>query len=157
MPDCAAIGAYREAYEEMEQYLREAEEGQNEARDARVRMLQAAFDSEEARKSSQLYREMALRDPLTALYNRRYVDQQLPLQLQSGDHRVVSVAFIDLDHFKCVNDTLSHDTGDEVLRRIARLLEEAAEGVGFAARMGGEEFLLVLPVDLDEALAGIED
>jgi diguanylate cyclase (GGDEF)-like protein len=153
----AAAGDYREAYEQMEQYLREAEEGQNEARDARVRMLQAAFDSEEARKSSQLYREMALRDPLTALYNRRYVDQQLPVLLQSGDHAVVAVAFVDLDHFKRINDTLSHDTGDEVLRRIARLLEQAAEGLGFAARMGGEEFLLVLPgLDLDEALAAVE-
>jgi diguanylate cyclase (GGDEF)-like protein len=83
---------------------------------------------------------------LTGLYNRRYVDDRLPGMLERArdEGAWLSVALADLDHFKLVNDSLSHDVGDEVLRQLATLLQSAAED-GFAARMGGEEFLLVLP------------
>ena len=64
----------------------------------------------------------------------------------------LSVAIVDLDHFKRVNDTLSHGTGDTVLQHIALLLTEAATDSAIAARMGGEEFLLIFPgVDAAEA------
>ena len=93
------------------------------------------------------FREMSLRDPLTGLYNRRYVDDRVPSLLsRSRTHATyLSVAILDLDHFKAVNDQLSHDTGDEVLRRLAPLLQSGAADDAFAARLGGEEFLVVLP------------
>jgi len=56
-----------------------------------------------------------------------------------------SVALIDLDHFKRINDTLSHEVGDDVLRQVGSLLVGAVPAPGIAARLGGEEFVLVLP------------
>jgi diguanylate cyclase (GGDEF)-like protein len=106
------------------------------------------YETTEARRQTRRYRELSLRDPLTGLYNRRYVDEQLPRLLQRGpDAPEVTVALLDLDYFKLVNDTCSHEIGDEVLRTVAEILQdaEAAHADGsFAARMGGEEFLLVL-------------
>jgi diguanylate cyclase (GGDEF)-like protein len=110
-------------------------------------VTQAVFEATEARRVSEHFREMAHRDALTGLYNRRYVDERLPALLGEASVRrtPISVALVDLDHFKRVNDTLSHSTGDTVLQHIAQLLAEAATGPGIAARMGGEEFLLILP------------
>jgi diguanylate cyclase (GGDEF)-like protein len=142
----AAQGRYRRAFEQHRQFHQASNALYNAERDARARTLQAVFETEEALQSSRRFREMSLRDPLTGLYNRRYVDDRLPGLLgRSRDDRTwLSLALADLDHFKLVNDTLSHDVGDEVLRQLATLLQTAATD-GFAARMGGEEFLLVLP------------
>ncbi len=153
----AAGGDYRAAYDEHVTYTCEALAQQSEQRDARARTLQAMYETTEARRQSRRYRELSLRDPLTALYNRRHVDEQLPTLLVRGavEGELVTVALLDLDHFKRVNDTFSHEVGDEVLRRVARLLEGAVSTVddgSFAARMGGEEFLLVF-VGEDEAAA----
>jgi two-component system cell cycle response regulator len=90
---------------------------------------------------------MAHRDALTGLHNRRFVNERLPVLLgEAAAHGTpLSVALVDLDHFKRVNDTLSHATGDEVLQSIGELLQQATTGSEVAARMGGEEFLLILP------------
>jgi diguanylate cyclase (GGDEF)-like protein len=142
----AAQGHYRRAFEQHCQFHDASQALYNAERDARARTLQAVFETEEALQSSRRFREMSLRDPLTGLYNRRYVDDRVPGLLgRSRDEGTwLSIALADLDHFKRVNDTLSHEVGDEVLRQLATLLQTAA-GDGFAARMGGEEFLLVLP------------
>ncbi|MEU2349673.1 diguanylate cyclase [Modestobacter sp. NPDC049651] len=145
----AATGDFRSAYEEHKAYAREAMQLQSDERDARARTLQAVYEATEARRQSRRYRELSLRDPLTGLYNRRFVDEELPrlLAASAGGRATATVALLDLDHFKRVNDTCSHDVGDEVLRAVARLVDDASaagpEG-SFAARMGGEEFLLVL-------------
>ncbi|HEV7965050.1 MAG TPA: GGDEF domain-containing protein, partial [Actinoplanes sp.] len=99
------------------------------------------------RRISDHFREMAHRDALTGLYNRRFVDERLPALLGEALARgtPISVAIVDLDHFKRINDTLSHSTGDTVLQHIAQLLAEAAAGPDLVARMGGEEFLLAFP------------
>lgn len=140
-------GRFAEAYVEHRAFFAEFQRHHSAARDARAKTLQAVFDAEQARRSSEHYQEMSLRDPLTGPYNRRFVDNRLPtlLELAAEQQSALSVAFIDLDHFKRVNDTLSHDVGDQVLRQFAELLTRAAGPDGFAARMGGEEFLLVLP------------
>jgi len=142
----AAQGRYRRAFEQHREFHDASNALYNAERDARARTLQAVFETEEALQSSRRFREMSLRDPLTGLYNRRYVDDRLPGMLERArdEGTWLSVALADLDHFKRVNDTLSHDVGDEVLRQLATLLQSGAED-GFAARMGGEEFLLVLP------------
>jgi diguanylate cyclase (GGDEF)-like protein len=96
---------------------------------------------------------------LTGLYNRRYVDERLPALLGEAATRRTpfSLAIVDLDHFKRINDTLSHSAGDTVLQHIGQLLSEAAIGRAIAARLGGEEFLLILPgSDATEAQARCE-
>ena len=161
----AAGQDYRAAFDEHKLYSQEALDLQCAQRDARARALQAMYETTEARRQSRRYRELSLRDPLTGLYNRRYVDEQLPRLL--GDDpgglsgQAVAVALLDLDHFKRVNDTFSHEVGDQVLRVVGEMLQRTGTVPGsggpgsFAARMGGEEFLLVL-VGADPHLAARE-
>ncbi|GLW32508.1 GGDEF domain-containing protein [Actinoplanes regularis] len=150
----AATGRFAEAYEEHRVFHTETTALLSAQRDARARALQAVFEANEARRSSEHFREMAHRDALTGLYNRRHVNERVPAMLLDAVNRggPISLAIIDLDHFKRVNDTLSHAAGDTVLQHVAALLEEATPETALAARMGGEEFLLVLPgVGAEEA------
>jgi two-component system cell cycle response regulator len=147
----AAHGHFRAAYEEHKLYSDELMKLRSAERETRARALQAMYETTEARRQTRRYRELSLRDPLTGLYNRRYVDEELPRLLDrgAGEGGTVTVALLDLDHFKRVNDTRSHEVGDRVLCAVAELLREAGSSAGagdgsFAARMGGEEFLLVL-------------
>jgi diguanylate cyclase (GGDEF)-like protein len=115
-------------------------------REAQARTRQAMFETTEARQEAARFREQARRDPLTGLHNRRYLDEQLPTLIEAGGE--LTVAIVDLDHFKRINDRLSHDVGDQVLVLVAKVLETELAVVspdGFVARMGGEEFLMVLP------------
>ncbi|MEM7084514.1 MAG: diguanylate cyclase, partial [Pseudomonadota bacterium] len=88
-----------------------------------------------------------LTDVLTGWHNRRYVDARLPeefaLAARNGQH--VSFLLFDLDHFKQVNDEHGHETGDNVLREVARRVQKEIRLSDVAARWGGEEFLVVLP------------
>ncbi|MET8153120.1 diguanylate cyclase [Actinoplanes sp. NPDC049668] len=95
-------------------------------------------------------REQAHHDPLTGLYNRRYADERVPALIEQAraGGMPLTVALVDLDHFKRVNDTLSHPVGDQVLATTAAILRNGTAQItdtGFVARMGGEEFLIVLP------------
>jgi diguanylate cyclase (GGDEF)-like protein len=137
----ATLGEYREAYEAMVAYHEEWERLRTEQGEAMASVLQTLFDVEQTRRDSERYQELAERDALTGLWNRRYLERRLGTLFE--DAAAFGVGLVDLDHFKNVNDTFSHDTGDEVLRRTARLLERP--GDGFAARLGGEEFIVVLP------------
>jgi two-component system cell cycle response regulator len=154
----AARGAYREAFETYREFHRADVEMRALERDSRARTLNAIFEATEARRSSDYFRELSGRDPLTDLHNRRHMDSQLNelVERVRADGTVVTVGLVDLDHFKRINDTQSHAVGDQVLREVAVLLQEAVADVenGLAARMGGEEFLLLLP-GLDRR-AGVE-
>jgi len=92
-------------------------------------------------------REQATRDPLTGLYNRRYLEESLGRELISAERHgyPVSVIMGDLDHFKLINDVYGHLGGDEVLRTFGDLLKRQVRGSDIYCRYGGEEFLLVLP------------
>ncbi|WP_300012165.1 GGDEF domain-containing protein [Pseudonocardia sp.] len=101
-------------------------------------------------------REHARRDSLTSSYNRRYLDERL-LALLDPPFRAgalgVSVAIVDADHFKQVNDTYGHLFGDRVLQRLVTLLDADLPDGAFCARYGGEEFAIVLPDrDLETAV-----
>jgi len=90
--------------------------------------------------------EQAAHDPLTGLYNRRYLNETLPRELQRAIRakRSLCVAMLDLDFFKKVNDTYGHEAGDEVLKFVAEQLKINLRAGDLACRYGGEEFLLVL-------------
>lgn len=156
-----ARGSYREAFETYRDYHLADVEMRAMERDSRARTLNAIFEATEARRSSDYFRELSGRDPLTGLHNRRHLDEQLnDLLVQvKGGSVVLTIGLVDLDHFKRINDTLSHAVGDEVLRQVAALLHSAVDDVenGLAARMGGEEFLLLFPgVDRREGVERLE-
>ena len=97
-------------------------------------------------------RHVARHDALTGLLNRGTMEESLNAEwLRYLRHRTpLSVAFVDVDHFKRINDTGGHEAGDQVLRQIAALLGRHARGTDRVARWGGEEFLLLMP-DTDAA------
>ncbi|WP_412752157.1 diguanylate cyclase [Krasilnikovia sp. M28-CT-15] len=142
----AARGDFAAAYA-AQQAFRTASDGlRSPSREAQVLARHGEFETAEARTAAERFREEARRDPLTGLHNRRYVDEVLPALIATDPG--TAVAITDIDHFKRINDELSHDTGDQVLVQVAKLLENGLAMVapdGFVARLGGEEFLLVLP------------
>ncbi|NJC70097.1 GGDEF domain-containing protein [Planosporangium thailandense] len=148
----AERGEYRAAYEAMAACYEAWQQLRSEQSDVAAWTLHTLFDIERAQQQSRQYQELAERDSLTGLWNRRRLDQHLPQLIDeahasgpAGSPAALSVALIDVDHFKRINDRYSHDVGDAVLHAIARLLDQTMDGDGFAARLGGEEFLLVLP------------
>ena len=97
---------------------------------------------------------LSVRDPLTGLFNRRYLEETMSREVPRAVRlrQPMAVAVLDLDHFKRLNDTYGHDAGDFVLMRFAELLRNATRGSDIACRFGGEEFGLILPgVDLGTA------
>lgn len=92
-------------------------------------------------------KEQAIRDGLTGLFNRRYLDEVLPRELSRASHEgsVLSVVMVDIDHFKETNDRRGHREGDRLLALLGMLLRERSRPSDIACRYGGEEFLLILP------------
>jgi diguanylate cyclase (GGDEF)-like protein len=145
----AASGRFELAFAEHKRFHNAAMELHSLEREARARTLQVLFETSEARRDSAHYRELSVHDALTGLPNRRFIDDHLSrlclAVAESGDP--LTVALVDLDHFKQVNDSLSHATGDRVLCQVAEILDAQVSAVdgGIAARLGGEEFVLILP------------
>lgn len=92
-------------------------------------------------------KEYAEKDPLTSLFNRRYFEEQLSkdisLALQKGTY--LSLLYIDIDNFKDINDAYGHPTGDQVLKQLALQIAAAGRSSDTAARIGGDEFAMLLP------------
>lgn len=112
-------------------------------------------------KLRETLKNQSVRDTLTGLYNRRYIEECLERELQRCVRNKTSLAVImlDIDHFKRFNDTHGHGAGDAVITAISSVLNEAIRsGSDIASRYGGEEFLLTLPeISLKDAMARAED
>jgi diguanylate cyclase (GGDEF)-like protein/PAS domain S-box-containing protein len=99
--------------------------------------------------------EKAFQDTLTGLPNRRYLDRYLVAKLDEASryHWQFGLIFLDIDHFKSINDTYGHDVGDEALRMLARTLTNSSRSFDIVGRWGGEEFVIaVVNVDRDKLL-----
>ncbi|PJN94777.1 PleD family two-component system response regulator, partial [Amaricoccus sp. HAR-UPW-R2A-40] len=98
--------------------------------------------------------KMAVIDPLTGIYNRRYAAQHLLRVMERARETegVFAVMMMDLDKFKSINDRFGHDAGDAVLKEFSRRLQENIRGVDLVARFGGEEFFVAMP-DIDHGAA----
>jgi GGDEF domain-containing protein len=209
----AAAGQFEEAFATFKLYHERAVRISSSQREAAARTRQALFETAEARQEALRYWRQARTDELTRLPNRRFVDEELPSRLnQVAAGKSLVVAIVDADHFKNVNDTLSHEVGDRAIAELAGVFQAAiaapngpatiatdyelraiyglevvgrenadpvSAGAGerpggiliasdavavalrsnswFAARLGGEEFLVVLPgLDLPAAIDLLE-
>jgi diguanylate cyclase (GGDEF)-like protein len=112
-----------------------------------VPVLDRAYDFEEAIRRQDEMRQLAETDPLTGLFNRRAFRERLDRELARAGraNTVVSCLMLDIDHFKALNDTYGHDLGDRVLVQLADLLRREQRAMDVLARLGGEEFVVLLP------------
>lgn len=98
-------------------------------------------------KAQEQILNLVVTDPLTGLRNRRFFEQAVDMEIKRCQryHRSCSLIMADLDHFKRVNDNYGHDAGDEVLKHVANLLRDNVRTLDIVARIGGEEFAILLP------------
>ena len=144
---------------ELQEKTRELEELNNDLRVQRLRELKesnAALEIEiiERRQAERRASELATRDVLTGLFNRRSLIDRTENAINRAARRKESMAilFLDLDKFKAVNDTFGHDVGDELLCLVASRIKSAVRESDVVARIGGDEFIVLL-----EGLSGRED
>ncbi len=110
---------------------------------------------ERAKQEAQELQKLVITDELTRLYNRRFLDEYLRVQMPLAERRGGGLAFValDIDHFKRINDTYGHEAGDRVLAGIAAQLRQASRSSDLPVRLGGEEFLVVIAEhDIDSAM-----
>jgi diguanylate cyclase (GGDEF)-like protein/PAS domain S-box-containing protein len=124
------IGQRRQVEESLRQ-ANQALQGQL----AEIEMLQASL------------REQAIRDPLTGLCNRRFLEESLPRELArcARENLPISIALVDVDHFKLINDGYGHQAGDAVLQALAEMIRAETRATDIFCRYGGDEFVVVLP------------
>ncbi len=124
---------------------------------ARVRtQIRKKRYTERLRDDVQMSIEMAITDPLTGLYNRRYMENHLTALVEQAASRgkPLTALVLDVDYFKAINDTHGHDAGDDVLREFATRIRKSIRGIDLACRFGGEEFVIIMP-ETDMAIATI--
>ena len=162
----AALHRWEEAYRQMVRYVAAYEETRSIEGDRVVAESTAAVAVREERARAAYFEQLSLTDALTGLPNRRQAERWLAEHAKTDRHQDASagdelcLAIADLDHFKCINDTCSHDAGDLVLQRFGSVLRECVNASArpdaapmLAARLGGEEFLLAWSgIDLSTAL-----
>ena len=120
---------------------------------------QVALSLANIRLKETLHRQ-AIHDPLTGLYNRRYLEDTLERELRRAVRKgsPVGILMLDLDHFKEYNDTHGHAAGDALLRAFGAHVLGNIRGEDFACRYGGEEFAIILPdVGLEKAVQRAEE
>lgn len=144
-------------WSEVRQDDSQAASGQREILVSFSEAIKMSLSNLELREALQF---QATRDPLTGLYNRRHFNETLEIEIAKADRlgAPLSVAAFDLDRFKSVNDQYGHESGDVVLTRFAALLKEKSRKSDAAFRIGGEEFVLLLPgTDVPGAVRCVEN
>ena len=98
-------------------------------------------------------RQLSIRDPLTGLFNRRYMEETLELEISRAERKehAIGVIMLDIDHFKTFNDRFGHAAGDELLQSLGQLIRANLRAGDVACRYGGEEFVLIMPEASEEA------
>ncbi len=135
---------------ELEELIRERTRAL-EAANAELRLI-----NEELMLANERYQELALKDPLTSLSNRRAFNEAGLREFQRSRRygRSLSLVAFDLDNLKRINDEYGHPLGDEAIRRVGAILAQAGRSADLAARLGGDEFAIILPeTELSEASA----
>ena len=120
---------------------------------ATLRFSTMRAELDQARAAESALAELASRDPLTGLFNRRGFVECLQTTFAGGNDAALALLLMDVDHFKSINDQFGHETGDAVLVRIADLLRQFEREVCIAGRMGGEEFVVAISGLTNFALA----
>jgi len=130
-------------------------------KDIQIKLLQALLDeitkrydyfiqlqNETIRKTY----EIAVKDHLTKLYNRMYLEDYLRrlIKMSKRDKAVFQILFIDLDNFKPINDIYGHEKGDQILKEVADFLRQKFRDYDIIARLGGDEFCVVLEEEIDQ-------
>ena len=123
------------------------------ARERPDAILGMTRDVTERAAREEMMRRLAFHDPLTGLPNRRLLQQRLKERLQQEPDRPLALIFIDLDHFKPINDTFGHETGDRLLKLVAERMGHCVREDDLVVRLGGDEFVVLLPDTGDGALA----
>lgn len=145
------------AYDSVRAIQRKLEAQAIELRQARDRAEEA---NAELLQKNVTIQKMACTDPLTGLYNRRFLDNALEKEMEREKRYIqpLSMAVIDIDHFKRFNDTFGHACGDRVLQEVASVISRRVRGSDTVARWGGEEFCILMPqTEIEGALTLLED
>ena len=120
-----------------------------QAQEAMVRVqIQMRQSMQQNRLLQERLQEQAIRDPLTNLYNRRYMEDTLVREIAQAirDRHPIGIIMIDIDNFKAFNDSHGHQSGDQALERIGALLNSVVRSGDIACRYGGEEFVIIMPM-----------
>jgi diguanylate cyclase len=108
-------------------------------------LQQATREIDQLKSKMARYRREALKDPLTRIYNRRGFEKKLNKAITETTATSLCLIMADIDHFKNINDAHGHLVGDNVLRMVAATINDCIKGKDLAARIGGEEFAMLLP------------
>lgn len=142
----AQLGRYQEAFAAQRELTRRAAEMYRAYFQQSAQLRQIELQAQEAERRAATFAAAALRDPLTGMPNRAAAMKELDeLHRRAHQGQRASVAMLDLDRFKSVNDRYGHAAGDVVLQRTAQVIRETLGDTQRLARLGGEEFLLLFP------------
>jgi len=112
-----------------------------------VHIRATVFDLTERKELEEKLRAQAMTDPLTGVFNRRYLQAQATTEISRARRQNLPIALIaiDIDHFKHINDTYGHDAGDDVLKNFTKIVTKLLRQEDLLCRVGGEEFAILLP------------
>jgi diguanylate cyclase (GGDEF)-like protein len=147
------IRTFNEMTTRLESNARELETSQAETEKAVEAMRE---QNEELQRVNEILEQLSITDGLTSLHNHRYFQEHLTKEVKRAGRakEPLALILIDIDHFKIWNDRLGHSGGDDILRRIAEIMQQLIRETDLLARYGGEEFALILPnTELDGAIA----
>lgn len=117
-----------------------------EIKNRTLKLLQAQIENQKAEKTIEAYYKDAITDDLTQLYNRRKIDDVIDSEVKRSQRhqQIFSIILLDIDYFKEINDQYGHQTGDEVIKGVAKILLATVRKTDVVARWGGDEFLIVI-------------